>query len=89
MDILYNVIARPVANEAERKGGYYVDPAQKDSQAKKIKDDDPSSNQQQSKHKEEETAEQGEELDKKLQPKKEGKGLYEDSSGQKRLDIYA
>ena len=90
MDILYNAITRPVSNEVEKKGGYYVDPAQKDGRSKKIKEDDPRSNQQNARqHKKADAKLEDSELEQNLEPDKEGKGLYEDESGQKRLDIYA
>lgn len=87
VDIIYNVLARPIANEPAQKDVYHVDRTHKDAKAKRIEDDDPQSNQQQSSEQNNQQAEDNE-LDKKLEPKEKGKGRYVDKDGIEHLDIF-
>lgn len=76
VDILYNVINRPVANEPNKKDIYHVDKSHKDEAIKKINEDDPKQQQQQ------------ESENKEQQPDQKGKGKYKDDDGVEHLDIF-
>jgi len=89
VDILYNVIARPIANEPSQKDSYHVDRAHRDARVKNIEDDEPKEQSNQQKHQPEQDEAKQEELDKRLENEKKGKGVYEDEEGKKHLDLYA
>ena len=92
-DILYNVMARPIANEPSQKDAYHVDRAQKDARAKKIDDDEPrkqNSDQQSDREQNDQTEHtKSEILEQRLNKEKRGKGLYKDEEGKEHLDFYA
>ena len=96
VDILYNVLARPIANEPTQKDAYHVDRAQKDARIKNIEEDEPDKDRQQGQNKEKNEATEVEptpegklNLDERLENKKKGKGLYKDKEGKDHLDFYA
>ena len=89
VDILYNVMTRPVANEPSQKDAYHVDRAQKDAKAKEIQEEEPKKNPQQNAKQEKQKEQTEKELDERLNEKKKGKGVYEDEEGKTHLDIYA
>lgn len=83
VDILYNVMARPIPNEPDKKDAYHVDKAPKDAGLKRVEDDDPSSAKQESKNQKGNEQQQKEE---KEEPK--GKGKFKDKDGVEHLDIF-
>lgn len=83
VDILYNVLARPIPNEPDKKDAYHVDKAPKDAGVKRLEDDDPSSGKQDSKNQKDESKEQ---KGSKEEPK--GKGKFKDKDGVEHLDIF-
>lgn len=42
VDVIYNILKRPIANEPDKKDIYHVDRAPKDGKVKRVEDDDPS-----------------------------------------------
>lgn len=92
VDILYNVMARPIATDPDKKDVYHVDKAPKDARAKKVNDDDPDkegNRQQEPSADGESQNQQQEHSDQALTPKKQGKGKYIDKDGKEHLDFYA
>lgn len=92
MDVLYNVLARPVNNEPDKKDRYHIDRAQNDGQTKRIDEKDKEnqgSEQQSSQQQSEQASDTDKKLDERLNEKKQGKGIYEDADGKKHLDFYA
>lgn len=91
VDVLYNVMARPIANEPDQKDAYHVDRAHRDAGIKKLEEDDPhqGGGQSGSGEPQAEKEQDKEKLEKELQPKKEGKGKYVGKDGKEHLDFYA
>jgi hypothetical protein len=92
VDFLYNVIARPIANEPDKKDIYHVDRAHRDAGVKRIEEDDPHENGQSQQHassEEEAQEEHKSQLEKDLHPDQEGKGKYVGKDGKEHLDYYA
>lgn len=87
VDLIYNAITRPIANEPDKKDIYHVDKANRDQKAKRIEDDDPQS-QSRSNQEQEENQRQQKQLDKRLEKQQEGKGKYVDEDGVEHLDIF-
>lgn len=87
VDLIYNAITRPIANEPDKKDIYHVDKANRDQKAKRIEDDDPQS-QSRSNQEQEENQRQQKQLDKRLEKHQEGKGKYVDEDGVEHLDIF-
>jgi predicted GIY-YIG superfamily endonuclease len=89
VDLIYNAITRPIANEPDKKDIYHVDKANRDQKAKRIEDDDPQSqSQSRSNQEQEENQRQQKQLDKRLEKHQEGKGKYVDEDGVEHLDIF-
>ena len=89
VDILYNVLTRPVATEPDSKDVYHIDPSPKDAKTKRIEDDDPNKQNPQHHQKHNKQQEQEEELEKKLEPEQKGKGKYLGKDGKEHLDFFA
>lgn len=90
VDILYNAIQRPIANEPDKKDIYHVDRAHKDAGVKAIDEDDPNQHGKgrQAFQQANQDADKPAENEADLTPKKKGKGAYVDEKGNKRLDFY-
>ncbi|NVK25426.1 MAG: hypothetical protein HWE10_10905 [Gammaproteobacteria bacterium] len=90
VDVIYNAIRRPVANEPSQKDRYRVGRTEKDAKAKVVDDDDAKEGKTQKQvvesysDREDETS-----LDERLsQEKPNGKGKYLDKDGKEHLDIF-
>lgn len=92
VDVIYNILKRPIANEPDKKDIYHVDRAPKDGKVKRVEDDDPSE-ENMNDHKASSYLEQDEEakddvLDKNLEPEYKGKGKFVDDEGKEHLDFF-
>lgn len=87
VDIVYNAIQRPVANEPDQKDIYHVDRTPKDARLKRTEEDDPKKQGRQPKSANP-FAMEDEALNEEMQPKKQGKGKYLDEHGNQRVDYY-
>ena len=92
VDVIYNVLTRPLATDPDKKDVYHVDPAHKDARVKKAEDDDAQEGKEQKQKfetylgQEEERPE--DELDKQLEPEQKGKGKFIDKDGKEHLDFF-
>lgn len=86
VDIVYNAIQRPVANEPDKTDVYHVDRTPRDAGVKKAEDDDPQKQGREGKKRK--FAVEKDELNEELAPKKQGKGKYFDENGNQRVDFY-
>lgn len=92
VDILYNVIRRPVATDPDRKDIYHVDRPHKDTKAKRVEDEDAKEGKDPSQYfaviADCSESEKDEELEKELVPDHKGKGKYVDKDGVEHLDVF-
>lgn len=92
VDVLYNVLTRPLATDPDKKDVYHVDPAQKDGKVKRAEDDDAKEGKEQhqkfASYLEAEEERKEDHLDKKLEPEYKGKGKFTDEDGNEHLDFF-
>lgn len=92
VDVIYNVLTRPLANDPDKKDVYHVDPAHKDAQVKRAEEDDAKEGKEQHQkfatYLELEEGQKEEQLDKKLEPEYKGKGKFIDKDGKEHLDFF-
>ena len=88
VDILYNVIGRPIANEPDVKDRYRVDKALPDTKPKRVEDDEPNNQGSADQSQHEQHNKNDSPTDEELVPEQQGKGKYKDKDGREHLDIY-
>ena len=92
VDVIYNVLTRPIANDPDKKDVYHVDRAHKDAKVKRAEDDDAKEGKEQHQkfatYLEQEDSEKDELLEKKLEPENKGKGKFIDKDGKEHLDFF-
>lgn len=91
VDVIYNALTRPLANDPDKKDVYHVDRAHKDAGIKPAEDDDAKEGKEQHQkfatylaHEEQ----KDEQLEQKLEPEHKGKGKYLDQDGKEHLDFF-
>jgi hypothetical protein len=87
VDIIYNVVTRPIANEPDSTDVYHVPKASKEPKTKAIEDQEPR-DQRQSQHQHRQHSETNKKLEEQLEPQQKGKGKYVDDQGVEHLDIF-
>lgn len=92
VDVIYNILKRPIANEPDKKDIYHVDRAPKDGKVKRVEDDDPSDeslkDHQASSYLEQDEEARDDALDKSLEPDYKGKGKFIDDDGKEHFDFF-
>lgn len=92
VDVIYNVLTRPLATDPDKKDLYHVDPAPKDAKIKSAEDDDAKEGKEQHQkfatYLEMEEEKKDEVMDKKLEPEQKGKGKFIDKDGKEHLDFF-
>lgn len=92
VDVIYNILSRPLATDPDKKDVYHVDPARRDGKVKRAEDDDAKEGKEQHQkfatYLEMDDEPKDEQIDKKLEPAYKGKGKFTDEDGNEHLDFF-